>query len=137
MADKMSVVVYSGSPDRMLGLSMLCSGAIAQDYEVDIYLMLWGCHAFRKDMVSVDSPYAEFDDMRQTVKANAAALNMQPWHEMLADLKEMGELRIHLCSTAPKLIGVEMEDLLDIVDDVVGVVEIISACDEANVHFLI
>ena len=137
MAERMAIVAFSGSPDKMLGMAMLCSGAIAQDFEVDIYLMLWGVHAFRKDVVQADLPYAEHNELRSTVEENAVKNGVAPWQEMLADLKELGELRIHVCSTAPKLVGVTKEDLLDIVDDVVGAVEIVSTAKEADVHFFI
>jgi peroxiredoxin family protein len=137
MVERMVIVAFSGSPDKMFAMATLCSGAIAQDYEVDIYLMQWGVHAFRKDVAETDRPYAEHDELRSTIQENAAKIGLQPWHEMLADLKELGELRIHVCSTAPKLVGVEKEDLLDIVDDIVGAVEIVSAAKDADVHFFI
>jgi peroxiredoxin family protein len=137
MAERMVIVAFSGSPDKMFSMATLCSGAIAQDMEVDIYLMTWGVHAFRRDIAKTDQPYSEHDELRQTVEENAAKLNLSPWYEMLEDLKELGELRIHACSTSPKLHGVGLEDLLDIVDDVVGAVEIISAAQTADVHFYI
>ncbi len=137
MAEKMAIVAFSGSPDRMFGMATLCTGAIAQDMEVDIFLMAGAVHAFRKDIAPTDRPFSENDDLRPTVIENAAKLQLKPWYEMLAELKEMGELKIHVCSTAPKLLGLELKDLLDIVDDAVGALGIVTAAQEADVHFFI
>lgn len=137
MAENMVIVAFSGSPDRLFGMATLCSGAIAQDMEVDIYLMQGAVHAFRKDVAATDRSFSENDDTRATVQENAVELKLDPWYEMLADLKEMGDLRINVCSTAPKLLGVGLEDLLDIVDGEVGALGIVTAAQEADVHFFI
>jgi len=137
MAEKMAIVAFSGAPDRLFGMATLCVGAVAQDIEVDIFLRLGAVRAFQKKTVSADRPYSENDDMRPTVLENAKKLDLKPWYEMLADLKEVGELRINVCSTAPKLLGIEMDELLDIVDGTVGAFEIVSAAQEADVHFFV
>lgn len=137
MAEKMAIVVHSGAPDKLLSLATICTGAVAQDFEVDIFLMLQAVNAFRKDMAPADRPFSENDELRPAVNENAKKLNHTPWYEMLAELREMGEVRINVCSAAPQLLGIEMDDLLDIVDGAVGALHIVSTAQEADVHFFI
>ena len=48
MADRMSIVLFSGTVDKLLAASILATGAAAMDMEVDLFLTTWGIEAFRK-----------------------------------------------------------------------------------------
>ena len=64
MADKMSIIVFSGTVDKLLAVSTLATGAAAMGLQVDIFLTFWGLNAFRKDQVRTNmkfsSEFAEF-----------------------------------------------------------------------------
>ena len=54
--------------------------------------------------------------------------------DSLRNLKADGKVKIHCCGTAGKIWGAgEREDFVDIVDDIVGISQYISACEEADV----
>ena len=54
--------------------------------------------------------------------------------ENLRSLRADGNVRIHACGTAGKIWGAgALEDFVDIVDDIVGIAEYISRCEEADV----
>ncbi len=42
MADKMSLVVFSGTDDKLMAASIIASGAVANDMDVDIFVTFWG-----------------------------------------------------------------------------------------------
>ncbi|RLG60621.1 hypothetical protein DRN87_03865, partial [Candidatus Geothermarchaeota archaeon] len=46
MGEKLAMVVFSGSADRLIGMAILAGAASAMDWEVDIFLQLWGVYAF-------------------------------------------------------------------------------------------
>jgi peroxiredoxin family protein len=137
MAAKMAITVFSGGLDRLTGVAMLVSGAAAQDMEVDIFLMLWATHAFRKDVAPDLESFSEFEELKPTFMENRAKANLPPWYEMLAQAKELAPVRVHVCSTALTLVGAEKEDLLDIVDDVVGAGEIAATAEAADATFFV
>jgi peroxiredoxin family protein len=46
--ERMSIVLFSGTVDKLLAASILATGAAAMDMEVDLFLTTWGIEAFRK-----------------------------------------------------------------------------------------
>jgi len=54
----------------------------------------------------------------------------------LRKLREDGAVHIHVYGTAGRIWGAgELGDVVDIVDDIVGVASYIMACEEADVSF--
>ncbi len=52
----------------------------------------------------------------------------------LRNLRDDGSVRIHVCATAGKVWGAgEPGDFVDIVDDIVGIAEYITKCEDADV----
>src|SRR5205085_9590563 len=49
MEDRMSIVVYSGTVDKLMAVSTLATGAAAMGLEVELFITFWGLEAFRKD----------------------------------------------------------------------------------------
>ncbi|MEZ4495355.1 MAG: DsrE/DsrF/DrsH-like family protein [Thermomicrobiales bacterium] len=48
MADKMAIVCFSGTVDKLLAVSTLTTGAVAMGQDVEIFLTFWGLEAFRR-----------------------------------------------------------------------------------------
>ena len=47
---KMCLGLFSGSVDKLTAAGIILSGAVADDMKVDIYVLLQGARAFRKDI---------------------------------------------------------------------------------------
>jgi len=45
----MSLIVFSGTVDKLMAASILTTGAAAMGLEVEVFLTTWGLEAFRKD----------------------------------------------------------------------------------------
>ena len=136
MSERMVIIVNNGTPDRLLGMAVLVSGAVALDMEVDIYLMLWGVYAFKKDVVEKNKELIEHKDLAPQVEEGLKGAGLKPWYEMLKELKEMGTVRIHACGAALKAWNATKDDLI-LVDDVIGATEMVTAAKEANVALFI
>ena len=63
MAEKMCITVATGSVDRLTGMAVLVSAAAAMDMEVEIFLQLWGVHAFKKDVMNKNMNLIEFKEL--------------------------------------------------------------------------
>ena len=136
MADKITIVVFSGSADRLVGMSVLVSGAVALDLEVDIYLMLWGAYAFKKGNFGTELPLSEYNSLENEFKRIIESGIVPPWYKMLKDAKETGTVRIHACGAAVKAWNAELKDL-ELVDDIVGASEIVdSSINSKAVYFI-
>jgi len=136
MPERMVIIVNNGTPDRLLGMAVLVSGAVALDMEVDIYLMLWGVYAFRKDVVEKNKELIEHKELASQVEEGLKRAGLKPWYEMLKELKEMGTVRIHACGAAAKAWNATLDNLI-LVDDMCGATEMVDAAKRADVALFI
>jgi peroxiredoxin family protein len=140
MPKRMTMALFSGSIDKLTAAGVVLSGAAADDMDVDIYVLLQGARAFRKD-ISADSSQlemAENPQLKEEFLASLKKLNVNPWLEFFRDAKELTNVKIHVCGLAGKIWGAEkMEDFNELVDDIVGISEYITAAQESDVHLFI
>lgn len=135
--EKITIVVFSGTIDRLIGMAILTNAAIAMDYTVDIYLMLWSTYAFKKDIIGQDNTISEHldftgDKFDEVLKTGG----ISPWYEMIKQSREMGKVKIHVCSAAGKAWNAQLEDL-EFVDDFVGAGEIVWSSAESKTTYFI
>lgn len=135
--EKITIVVFSGTIDRLLGMAILANAAIAMDYSVDIYLMLWGTYAFKKDVIRKDNTLSEHLDFTgekftEVLKTG----NISPWYEMIKQSRELGKVKIYVCSAAGTAWKAQLGDL-EFVDDFVGAGEIVWNSTESKATYFI
>lgn len=137
---KLCLALFSGSLDKLTAAGVILSGAAADDMEVDIYVLLQGARAFKKEIG--DNPdklaMAENPDLKQEFLESLKKLNVKTWMEFFATAKELTNVRIHICGLAGKIWGGEkLDDFVDIADDICGIGEYITSAQEADVHLFI
>jgi peroxiredoxin family protein len=92
-----------------------------------------GAYAFRKD-VAGSGTYSDRPELEDEMLAGMAGNAVPDPLRSLRKLREDGKVRIHAYGTAGKIWGAgELGDFVDIVDDIVGIVEYITRCEEADV----
>ena len=130
---KVVIGLAGGSLEKLLVTSTVTGGAVALDMDVDIYLLLGGAYAFRKDVAS-EGTHVERPELHDEMRAGMDAHAVPDPLENLRTLRKDGRVRIHVCGTAGKIWGAgELEDFVDIVDDIVGIAQYITDCEEADV----
>jgi peroxiredoxin family protein len=137
---KMCMALFSGSVDKLTAAGVILSGAAADDMEVDIYVLLQGARAFKKDVADNEDKLsmAENPEMKEEFMASLKKLSVPTWVEFFEQAKEFTDVRIHVCGLAGKIWGAEKkEDFIDLVDDIIGIGEYITAAEEADVHLFI
>ncbi|HEW64143.1 DsrE/DsrF/DrsH-like family protein [Fervidicoccus fontis] len=132
----MAVAVFSGSIDRLTGLAMLVSGAVAMGYEVELFLQLWGLYAFKKDVVKKNMNFSEFQDKAPEVAKRLQELNVPSWFDIIKEAKENGSVKIYACSAAASIWNVKKEDL-ELVDDIIGAATWIEKMSKADITLFI
>jgi peroxiredoxin family protein len=138
MTGKMSIVLFSGTVDKLIPIGILASGAVAMDMEVDIFATFWGLTAMRKDMLMTNMKISkDYEEMAGPMMELMKTKNVQPWFETLKKAKELGTIRIHACAMTFDLMGMKKEDLADFVDDVVAVGEYIEMARDAQITLFI
>ena len=136
----MTMALFSGSLDKLTAAGIILSGAAADDMDVDIYVLLQGARAFKKEIG--DNPdelaMAENPDLKQEFLNSLKQLKVKTWVEFFKEAKELTNVKIHICGLAGKIWGAEkLEDFIDLADDICGISEYITSAQEADVHLFI
>ena len=136
--DRLSMVVFSGTVDKLYPVAIMASGAVAMGQEVEIFLTFWGLNAFRKGApASNDRISKDFEEMGPAVKQLLAEKKVPSWMDMLRQAKELGNVHVHACGMTMDLFDLKLENLEDIVDDVMGVAGFIEGAQEGKITLFI
>ncbi len=138
MAERLSMIVFSGTVDKLYPVSILASGAVAMGMDVDIFLTFWGLNAFFKDTIKTNTRMSkDFEDMTSMMMQVMKEKKVPSWHDTLRKAKELGNVRIHACSMTLDLLGLKKENLDDMVDDIMGVGEFIETARDSKITLFI
>jgi len=138
MSDRLAIVVFSGTVDRLLPAAIIASGGVALGMDVELFLTFWGLNAFRKDSVNSNTRFSkDYEDMAPLMMEVMKNKNVPSWFEMLKKAKEIGNVKVHACAMTYDLLDMKKEDLADVVDDVIGVGEFISMAKDAKITLFI
>ncbi len=136
--DKLSMVVFSGTTDKLFPVGILASGAVAMGMDVDIFLTFWGLQAFAKRAQGAPPKFSE--DYKEMAGAFAQVLkqkNVPSPIETLGMAKKMGNVRIFACTMTMDLLGQTKADFIDLVDQTAGVGEFMDRAKDAKITLFI
>ena len=138
MSDRMSLVLFSGTVDKLMAASILATGAAAMDIQVEIFLTTWGITAFRKgSYLTNTSVTKDFEEYGPAMIEAMQAKHAPTWMENLLAAREIGDVRIEACSMTMELYGMTLADLEPIVDDVTGVATFIERAKDSKITLFI
>ena len=135
---KMVIGLCSGSIDRLTATGIISGGAAALDMDIEIYVLLMAARAFIKENAEKVDELSETPHLKDEFLAGLEKNNVKKLHEVIKELKEFTDVKVLVCGTAGKIWGAEKkEDFIDVVDDICGIGEYVSAAEEADVHLFI
>ncbi|WP_069806682.1 peroxiredoxin [Vulcanisaeta thermophila] len=131
---KLGIVFASGAANRICCLAIYGAAALAGGYKVVVHLVNEGLVAFRKDVMPrlndenlgttysppIYVPYVEtyLKNLSNAIKRG----EFKDWYSFLKELKQTygDRFKIYACPVAAQFYNVRKEDLVDIVDGIVG-----------------
>ena len=119
MDESLSLVLFSGTDDKLNAAAVLTAGAAAMGRRDHVFLQYWALDAFRADRILKDHGVAP-----EVGPEGAAAFQRhggQHWSEILRQAKDIGEVEIQACSLSMDMFGLEVADLDPLVDGQEGV----------------
>jgi len=137
---KMCLGLFTGSVDKLTAAGIIISGAAALDMKVDIYVLLQGARAFRKDIGddAAKLQMAENPALKEEFMESLKNLKVKTWVEFFREAKEITDVKIHICGLAGKIWGGEkLDDFIDLADDICGIGAYLSSAEEADVNLFI
>jgi len=137
-AERMSIVLFSGTVDKLLAASILATGAAAMGMEVELFLTTWGIDAFRKGAYQTNTRVsADFADYGSVMLELMQTKKAPTWMANLEGAKEIGNVHIAACSMTLELFGLTLADLEPIVDEITGVATFIERARESKITLFI
>ena len=138
MADRMSIIVFSGTVDKLMAASILTTGGAAMGMEVEVFLTFWGLDAFRKDSYKTNMRVSkDFEDYAPVMMEMMKVKKVPSWMENFKNAKEVGDVKVYACSMTMELFGMKLEDLEPIVEDVTGVATFVESAKEGKITLFI
>ncbi len=136
--DKMAIILFSGTVDKLMAASILASGGVAMGLDVDIFLTTWGLQAFRKGAAATNMKISkDFEEFAPAMAAAMQAKHVPSWLDTLKQAKELGTIHVYACGMTMELFDMQKDDLDDIVEEVAGVAGFISEAQNAKItHFI-
>jgi len=135
VSQSLSIVLFSGTADKLHAAATLAAGAAVMDRPVNILLQYWALDAFRSDRLDVNHGLAwdaMADGASRPVKGTAAI----PWLETFRMAKELGAISILACSGSLDVLGIDSTALDPIVDDSGGIAAFLLAAEDGQILFI-
>jgi peroxiredoxin family protein len=136
--DRMAIILFSGTVDKLMAASILTTGGIAMGMDVHLFLTTWGLQAFRKGDYATNKRISkEYEEFGPAMMAAMQEKQAPSWMDTLVQAKELGNVHVHACGMTMELFDIKLEDLEDIVDDVAGVAGFVGDASEAKITLFI
>lgn len=136
--DKMAIVLFSGTVDKLLAASILASGGVAMGLDVDIFLTTWGLQAFRKGAAATNMKVSkDFEEFAPAMAAAMQAKHVPSWLDTLKQAKEIGTVHVYACGMTMELFDMKKDDLDEIVEEVAGVAGFVGDAQDAKITLFI
>lgn len=127
MEDSLSLVLFSGTDDKLQAAAVLAVGAAAMERKVNVFLQYWALDSFRADRVVKDHGVAP-----EAGEAGLRAMQEQGkthWSELFRQAKDLGDVRIYACADSIEMFHLTQDDLDPLVDGIWGVASFFLEAD--------
>ena len=135
MSDSLSIVLFSGTDDKLHAAATIASGAAAMGTPVSILLMYWALDAFRADRITNDHGLA-YDAARPRSTNRSSTSGRSRGSRPSGLPKELGDVTIRACSGSLSTLGLNPAHLDPIVDDAGGIAAFLAAADDGQILFI-
>ncbi len=136
MDETLSIVLFSGTDDKLTAAAVLAAGAAALGRPVRLFLQYWALDAFRKTKVSADHGVAGEAGSAGAAIVRKDQTGQRHWSELLRQAKDIGDVKIHACALSMELFGITKDDLDPLVDDVEGVAAFMTDATTGPITFI-
>lgn len=130
----LSLVLFSGTDDKLTAASVLAVGAAAMGRPVNIFLQYYALDAFRAGTLNDDHQLSP-----EATEYQAPVVRAHPglhWSELFRQAKEVGEVDIRACALSMDMFHLKQADLDSMVDGVEGVAAFMASASDGQVVFI-
>ncbi|MHB8361133.1 MAG: DsrE/DsrF/DrsH-like family protein [Thermoplasmataceae archaeon] len=132
MTEKLSLILFSGSLDKLMAGTIIASGAVANGMDVDVFTTFWSLMQFKKNGAPKATLSSEAGDMADAVLETMKKKKLPSWLDTLKQISEVGEVNVYGCAMFADLMGIKKEDLDPIVKEVIGVSQFMDMAKDSK-----
>ncbi len=126
MAEKLAIMIVSEEYEKSHVASMIASVAAVSGIDVSIFITGNAVYNFLKK--NVEKKNFTGGKLYDLIKEKKATM----FYELFDQAKMLGGLKIYVCSMVMDICGLEKDDLLDIVDDHLGLAAFLGIMEGAE-----
>ncbi len=135
--EKMSIVLFSGTGDKLQAAATMASGAAAMGVETHVFLTFWGLNALRKDMAGKVLPMsADYGQDGENMAKLMQEKGAHSWYDVFGMARDVGDVHFHACSHTMDLMDLTLDDMDPMVEDVIGVATFVSNAGDGQILFI-
>ena len=135
MSEMLSLVLFSGTADKLHAAATLAAGAAAMGRPVNVLLQYWALDAFRTERIAGNHGLA-WDATADGTSRPVNGTPSIPWLETFRMAKELGDLSITACSGSLEVLGIDVTTLDPLVDQSGGIATFLLAAEDGQVLFI-
>lgn len=137
MDETLSMILFSGTDDKLKAAATLASGAAAMGRPVNILLQFWALDAFQADRIRKDHGVSaeagpEGSEAMRRVEDRGGA----HWSELLTQAKQIGNVTINACAHSMEMLELTGDDLDPLVDEVTGIATFVMRAGDGQIVFI-
>ena len=137
MADKLSLLLVSGTADKLMAGAIIASGAIANDMDVDIFVSFWGLMEFKKGSKGKMNLSYDGKDIEKEVLQKMKEKKIQSWLDMIKQAKDVGNVKVYGCAMFADLMDIKKDDLDPVIDEIIGVSQFVAMAKDSKMTLFI
>ncbi len=135
MSETLSLVLFSGTADKLHAAATLAAGASAMGRPVNILLQYWALDAFRTARIE-ESHGLAWDSTADGASRPVNGTKAIPWLDTFRMAKELGEVSILACSGSLEVLGIDVTSLDPLVDSSGGIAVFLMAAEDGQIVFI-
>ncbi|MGC8505293.1 MAG: peroxiredoxin [Thermoplasmata archaeon] len=133
----LNIIMSTGTVDKLINMGVLVQTAANLGVPVRIFVTATAVPAFKKDGYKAANvvPYG-FNSVINEIATGLQKLKSGDWHEMLKTAREIGEVKVYLCSLMAGAMNLKKSDLDPMVDDIIGAAAFMQSASDGQVMFI-
>ncbi len=129
--EKISLVLASDDFEKLQAASMMASVAAVSGMTVNVFVTMAAMACFVKERVE-KKEFLKVGEVGKAILRKKAPL----YPDLLAQGREMGEMKVYACSLALDLIEKPLEEMIPVFDEVVGVATFLGIAEGGQILFV-
>jgi len=119
MSKGLAIIMYSGEAEKFIPLGVFAQTAANLGIPVKIFVTGFALLQFLKEKPELRFS-KEFEEFVPKIHEGMQKIKAPSWYDMVMDAKDIGDVKVYVCSLMAQIVGVSKDDMDPIVDDVVG-----------------